>query len=55
MLDILTHSLFTSIYCVCIELEIVHFRLYPGVADALKFAYSRVYIVTTKQVFGLLI
>ncbi|CAM8974466.1 hypothetical protein QQ045_030429 [Rhodiola kirilowii] len=24
-------------------------RLYPGVADALKFAYSRVYIVTTKQ------
>ncbi|KAL2330284.1 hypothetical protein Fmac_017865 [Flemingia macrophylla] len=25
------------------------FRLYPGVSDALKFASSRVYIVTTKQ------
>lgn len=26
-------------------------RLYPGVSDALKFASSRVYIVTTKQVW----
>lgn len=25
-------------------------RFYPGVADALRFASSRVYIVTTKQV-----
>jgi hypothetical protein len=26
-------------------------RFYPGVADALKFASSRLYIVTTKQVW----
>ncbi|PIA34241.1 hypothetical protein AQUCO_03800080v1 [Aquilegia coerulea] len=29
-------------------------RLYPGVSDALKFASSKVYIVTTKQVRALL-
>ncbi|XLS91269.1 hypothetical protein HN51_067277 [Arachis hypogaea] len=27
------------------------YRFYPGVSDALKFASSRVYIVTTKQPF----
>lgn len=44
------HNILMLEMCMIINSKRFCYRFYPGVPDALKFASSKIYIVTTKQV-----